>query len=167
MACSPYSGGYSSGYGNYKPNGKLPPEKFFEGDQLIGFSHFTHSGSGAVGFYYNYLVVTPYVENAAAIPQLKAFDEEYAAPGYYSCRLVDEDIKCEVTVSEKVALHRYTAAEGQRLKIAIDVSNDGLRQNNPRLFALSSESKLKLYSDGKAGGYVTMQGVKLYFYIYI
>ena len=164
-ACSPYSGGYSSGYGNYKPNGKLPPEKFFEGDKLIGFSHFTHSGSGAFGFYYNYLVVTPYVDNEAAIGQLKAFDEEYAEPGYYSCRLTEEDIRCEVTVSGKVALHRYTAAEGKKLKIAIDVSNDGLRQNNPRLFGYSSESKLKLYSEGKAGGFVTMQGVKIYFYI--
>ena len=165
VACSPYSGGYSSGYGNYKPNGNRPPEKFFDGNKLIGFSHFTHSGSGAFGFYYNYLVVTPYVDNESAIPQLKDFDEEYAEPGYYSCRLTEEDIKCEVTVSEKVALHRYTAADGKKLKIAIDVSNDGLRQNNPRLFGVSSESKLKLYSDGKAGGYVTMQGVKIYFYI--
>ena len=47
VACSPYSGGYSSGYGSFKRNGGEEPENFFEGDKLIGFSHFTHSGSGA------------------------------------------------------------------------------------------------------------------------
>ena len=60
VACSPYSGGYSSGYGNFTRNGGEEPGHFFEGDKLIGFSHFTHSGSGAFGFYYNYLVVVPF-----------------------------------------------------------------------------------------------------------
>lgn len=46
VAYSPYSGGYSSGYGNFTRNGGEEPGHFFEGDKLIGFSHFTHSGSG-------------------------------------------------------------------------------------------------------------------------
>lgn len=164
VACSPYSGGYSAGYGNYKANGKFPPAKFFEGDKLVGFSHFTHSGSGAFGFYYNYLVVCPHIKiDQGNIFLLKAFDEENAMPGYYSCRLIDENIRCELTISNKVAIHRYTSENGEPLNVTIDVSNNGLQQDNPRLYGYSSESKLRLYENA-FGGYVTMQGVKIYFY---
>ena len=57
---SPYSGGYSAGYGINKLNCGEPIR--FLGDELrlVGFSHFQLSGTGAVGFYYNYAVVTPY-----------------------------------------------------------------------------------------------------------
>ena len=163
VACSPYSGGYSSGYGNFKPNGKLPPEKFFEGDKLIGFSHFTHSGSGAFGFYYNYLVVTPYIQDETNVRELKDFDNERAYPGYYACRLTKEDIQCEVTVSDKVALHRYTSLQDEPLKIFIDVSNDGLRQPSRKVSYRSTETKLTL-KEGVVSGFVTMQGIKIYFY---
>lgn len=162
VACSPYSGGYSSGYGNFKANGKLPPESFFDGEKIIGLSHFTHSGSGAFGFYYNYLVVSPYIKDEANVANLKAFDNEKATAGYYSCRLTGEDIRCEVTVSDKVAIHRYTANEP--INLFVDVSNNGLRQDSKRLYAHSSESKWKVYANGSAGGYVTMQGVRIYFY---
>ena len=164
VACSPYSGGYSSGYGNFKPNGKDIPEKFFEGDKVIGFSHFTHSGSGAFGFYYNYLVVTPYVENRGEAQLLKDFDEEHAEAGYYSCRLKKENVKCEVTVSDKVALHRYSAKSGGALKIFVDISNNGLRQESKRLYSYSTNSAVKA-EEGAVSGFVTMQGVKLYYYI--
>ena len=165
VACSPYSGGYSSGYGNFMRNGELPPEKFFEGDKLIGFSHFTHSGSGAFGFYYNYLVTVPFQGGLAEILDLKAFDEERATTGYYTCRLIKEDIKCEVTVADKVALHRYTALNGKPLKIAADISNDGLKQpQDSRVFSYSTESEMHIGENG-VGGFVTMQGVKLYYYI--
>ena len=162
VACSPYSGGYSSGYGNLKVNAKLPPENFFEGDKLIGFSHFTHSGSGAFGFYYNYLVVSPYTTNPNDAQKLKEFDNEQATPGYYSCRLTDEDICCELTVLDKVALHKYTS--NKPIKLFVDVSNNGLQQNNNKLYGYSNESKWKVYANGSAGGYVTMQGVRIYFY---
>ena len=164
IACAPYSGGYSSGYGNHKANGRDEPPHFFEGDKLIGFSHFTHSGSGAFGFYYNYLVVSPYVQNADSVQKLKEIDEEQATLGYYTCRFKEEDIRCEVTVSEKVALHRYTSQKGEPLKFLIDVSNNGLQQDNPRLYGYSTESKIQLYGKGAFGGFVTMQGVKIYFY---
>ena len=162
VACSPYSGGYSAGYGNYKVNGKSLPASFFDGEKLIGFSHFTHSGSGAFGFYYNYFVVSPYTHDKDKAQKLKDFDSENATPGYYSCRLKEEYIRCEVTVSNKVALHRYTA--NSPINLFVDVSNNGLRQDNEKVYSHSSESKWQLYANGSAGGYVTMQGVKIYFY---
>ena len=161
VACSPYSGGYSSGYGSFKRNGALPPESFFEGDKLIGFSHFTHSGSGAFGFYYNYLLTVPYYGELKDIHNLKEIDNESATTGYYACRLKEEDIDCEVTVGKGVALHRYTAKKP--VKIAVDISNDGLKQPFDKgVFSYASESEIRI-ENNKVVGYVVMQGVKLYY----
>lgn len=163
VTCSPYSGGYSTGYGNFKRNGGLPPEKFFEGDKIIGFSHFTHSGCGAFGFYYNYLVVLPYTDELQTAQELKNFDNETACPGYYSCRLTDENINCEVTVSDKVALHRYKA--DKPLKLAVDISNNGLQQKEDKgVYSYSTESEMRIDGNG-VSGFITMQGVKIYYHI--
>ncbi len=161
VACSPYSGGYSSGYGSFKRNGGKPPENFFDGDKLIGFSHFTHSGSGAFGFYYNYLLTVPYHGDLENIHTLKEIDNENATTGYYACRLKEEDIDCEVTVGKGVALHRYTAKKP--VKIAVDISNDGLKQPFDKgVFSYASESEIRI-ENNKVVGYVVMQGVKLYY----
>lgn len=163
VACSPYSGGYSSGYGSFKRNGFLPPSSFFDGDKLVGFSHFTHSGSGAFGFYYNYLVTVPYRGDLKNIHNLKEIADETATTGYYTCKLKAEDIKCEVTVDKGVALHRYTA--NTPFKVAVDISNDGLMQRfDERVFAYASESEMRI-EENKVVGYVVMQGVKLYYAI--
>ena len=161
VACSPYSGGYSAGYGNFKRNGALIPETFFEGDKIIGFSHFTHSGSGAFGFYYNYLLTVPYHGDLADIHNLKEIEDENATTGYYACRLKEEDIACEVTVLDKVAIHRYTAKSP--FKVAVDVSNNGLKQPfDERVFAYSKESQMRI-EENRVLGYVVMQGVKIYY----
>ena len=49
VTCAPYSGGYSSGCGNFAPSGPNIPKEIFEGDKIFGFSHFNHSGCGAFG----------------------------------------------------------------------------------------------------------------------
>ena len=165
VACSPYSGGYSSGYGKFTRNGGEEPGRFFEGDKLMGFSHFTHSGSGAFGFYYNYLVVVPFKGALADVHSLKDIDEECATPGYYTCRLQEDNVRAELTVGESVALHRYTSLDGSPLKIAVDISNDGLKQPwDERVYAYSRESEMRI-EDGKVVGYIVMQGVKLYYCI--
>ena len=165
VTCVPYSGGYSSGYGNFKPSGPRVPQTFFDGDKIIGFSHFNHSGCGAFGFYYNYLVASPYLADFQNSQEWKEIEDETASPGYYACRLKEENIQCEVTVANGLAFHRYTALSGSSLKIAIDVSNNGLRQDNKRLYGYSTESAFQLYDNGKVGGFITMQDVKIYFYV--
>ena len=165
VACSPYSGGYSSGYGNFTRNGGEQPGEFFDGNKLIGFSHFTHSGSGAFGFYYNYLVTVPFKGGLTDIHNLKDIDEETATTGYYSCRLKEDNIRAEVTVADKVAIHRYTSLDGEPLKIAVDISNDGLKQHwDDRVYAYAQESEMRI-ENGKVVGYIVMQGIKLYYCI--
>lgn len=165
VACSPYSGGYSSGYGSFKINSGEYVQSFFEGDKLIGFSHLTHSGGGAFGFYYNYLVTVPFRGELSDAFMLKDFDKEMATPGYYTCRLLKDGINAEVTVADKVALHKYTSADGLPFKIAVDISNDGLMQPwDKRVFAYAAESEMRI--EGKrVVGYAVMQGVKLYYAI--
>lgn len=165
VACSPYSGGYPVGYGNHKLNGGREVETFFEGNRLFGFSHFTHSGTGAIGIYYNYLVTTPFTGSFAKVPSLKEFDGEYAKPGYYACRFKEEDITCEVSVADKVALHRYTSNTGAPIKIAVDVSNNGLRQKKDILHGKATRASFKAYEDGSVGGAVAVEGITLYFYV--
>ena len=165
VSCAPYSGGYSSGYGNFTRNGGEEPETFFDGNKLIGFSHFTHSGSGAFGFYYNYLVTVPFKGELADIHNLKDIDNENAMLGYYTCRFIDENIRAEVTVADKVAIHKYSSLDGNPLKIAVDISNDGLKQKfDKKVFSYAKESEIRI-ENGKVVGYVVMQGVKLYFCI--
>ena len=165
VACSPYSGGYSSGYGNFKRNGGEKPKQFFKGNKLIGLSHFTHSGSGAFGFYYNYLVTVPFTKRLSDIHKLKAIDNENATVGYYTCRFAKENLQAEVTVADKVAIHRYTSLDGKPFKIAVDISNDGLKQKfDKKVYAYAKESEMRI-ENGKVVGYVVMQGVKLYFCI--
>ncbi len=164
VACSPYSGGYSAGYGNLRLNCGSRPKKLFKGNKIIGFSHFTHSGTGAIGFYYNYFLSIPLVSKKNPF-KLRAIDSESASPGYYSCRLIKENIFCEITVGEKYAIHHYKSNEKRNINCYIDIGNDGLFRNDKRIFDFSDGSEINVYDNGEVGGYCVHQGVKLYFYI--
>ena len=103
MSVAPFSGGYPTGYGDHLPNSHSRPAHFDEGKKLIGFSHIHQSGTGAIGYYYNYAVTTPkYVSSAYRRTPMN----ENAYPGYYSCTL--EDINCELTTTQNTAFHRYS-----------------------------------------------------------
>ena len=86
MSVAPYSGGYPTGYGDHCPNSFARPAHFEGGKGLIGFAHLQQSGTGAIGYYYNYAVVTP---RYADSPFRRIPDDEQAQPGYYACRLED------------------------------------------------------------------------------
>ena len=103
MSVSPYSGGYPTGYGDHFPNSFSRPRHFREGKGLLGFSHLHQSGTGAIGYYYNYVIVTPRYSSST---QRRDPEHENASPGYYSCFL--EDIKCELTSTKHTAFHRYS-----------------------------------------------------------
>ena len=165
VCCVPHSGGYPTGYGRNCVNYGKPIDTFFDGDKLIGFAHFSQSGSGAFGFYYNYLLTVPFTERFGEnVFSLKDFDKESAVPGYYRCHFTESDIDCEVTVAEKTALHRYTAKSGDSLKLAVDISNNGLWQD-PILFSHHTESRYVIRDNRTVDGYVVALGVKLFFCI--
>lgn len=156
-----FSGGYPSGYGNHKPNYCGGVQKFTDGLKALGFSHLHQTGTGAIAYYYNYAVVSPFcngIENAFVLRDL---EEEKAVPGYYSAKL--EDIKCEVTASHDVAYHRYTFSD-KNVKIAVDFSNDGLSKTFPENFySFASEAVIIKEDESTVLFSGILSGIKLYF----
>ncbi|MCQ2485767.1 MAG: glycoside hydrolase family 92 protein [Clostridia bacterium] len=156
VSVSPFSGGYPTGYGNHRPNSHSRPPKFKDGEKLRGFSHIHQSGIGAMGYYYNYAVVTPRYESSA---ELRAPIDEKAEPGYYTCTL--DDIRCELTATNRVALHRYNFGK-ENGEISIDFSNNGLNiPNCERREVYNLE--IKKLDNRTALASADIEGIKLYF----
>jgi Putative alpha-1,2-mannosidase len=158
----PYSGGYSSGYGMNKVNTGGKINMLGDTLRLRGFSHFHNSGTGAIGIYYNYAVVTPYYDN------MKLDDygvrNENGSPGYYSVTLDESNIGCELTVSGKVVYHRYCFDKAGG-RIAIDFTNDGLYRTDSNLYSAPSFCDVRKLSDNELTAELVLQGIKLYFYV--
>lgn len=163
LSCCPYSGGYSSGYGSHMLNcgGKIP--RLTDGNKIKGISHLNHSGTGAVGFYYNYAVTTPFYGSLENTKRLCDLSDEHGVPGYYTATFKPDNIKAELTVSDKCACHRYAFSK-ESGRISVDFSNNGL-YDDPKVRGVSKMSTLIVLSDREACAEVTMQGVKLYFYV--
>jgi len=154
----PYSGAYSAGYGINKISCGGPVPRLMDEMRLIGFSHFQHSGMGALGLYYNYAVITPYIGE-----KLTSFKPvgEYAEPGYYSVTLGESGIFCELTVSECAAYHRYNFPSAGC--ISIDFLNDGLY--DPSLRGEAVDPIITKISDNEVRCAVTLQQVRFYFVV--
>ena len=172
VAVSPYSGGYPSGYLNNMINSGEEIEELFDADKIVGFSHFTHSGTGGVGFYYNYFVTTPFKTSLEKSCRHKTIINERAKPGKYACDIKYENISCELTVYDSVAIHRYNG-NGENFDISVDITNDGLDRNDNRtlkhtkfnLFSFAKAGEINVVDDNCVDGYVLLQGVKIYYAI--
>ncbi len=156
MSVGPYSGGYPTGYGDHLPNSHSRPAHFIDGDKLIGFSHLHQSGTGAIGFYYNYAVTVPKYNNS---PFRRKPYNEIASPGFYSCEL--EDILCEFTVSDKTAFHRYTFGKNYGFA-EIDFTNNGLNIPGIKRESVSSFS-IKKINETSVTAKAEIEGINIYF----
>ncbi len=156
---SPYSGGYSSGYGVNRKNCGGPVRKLGDKLRLRGFSHFHLSGIGAADIYYNYAVVKPYYGQPALD---YGVDFEEGEPGYYKTRLAETGIVCELTATETCAMHRYSfSAPGG--KISVDFSNDGLYADEEKLRSQPEEMRVNRAGDKTLEASGLFQGVRFYF----
>ena len=156
ISAAPYSGGYPTGYGDHYPNSFARPAHFNGGKKLIGFSHLQQSGTGAIGYYYNYAVVTPRYEDS---PFRRLPTEETAVPGYYACRL--EDIFCELTTDERTALHRYTFGHKGGF-IEIDFNTNSLYIDGGHRREVK-ELAVETVSSDTAVASAVLEGVAVYF----
>ena len=156
MSAGPFSGGYPSGYGDHMPNSFARPVHFPGGKGLLGFAHLHQSGTGSIGYYYNYAVVTPYYEGSAERREPR---EESAEPGYY--RAVLEDITCEMTVSGRTALHRYRFGR-KGGEISVDFSNNGVKIPH---WGRASVSELRISSEDEktVSAEAVIEGVRIHF----
>ncbi len=162
MSVGAYSGGYPTGYGTHYPSSCGGIRKLSDTPGAKGFSHLHQSGTGAIRYYYNYAVTTPfYGDDISKISECVPLKNEEGCPGYYKATL--RDVTCEMSVDGGVAIHRYTfAADGGR--IAVDFSNDGLdRCFGERFSSQVSEPKLEIISNDTVAFSGIFSGVKLYF----
>lgn len=156
MSVSPYSGGYPTGYTNHEMNSHSRPKKFKDGEKILGFAHLQQSGTGAIGYYYNYAVVTPKYSYSE---KRRLPINEYAKPGYYRCEI--DDILCELTSENNVSHHRYTFNSDGGF-VTIDFGNNGLDIPNTekkKADVLSIEKKDENTVCVKA----VIEGITLYF----
>ncbi len=156
LTAGPYSGGYPTGYGDHMPNYHSRPPHFDEGKGLLGFSHLHQSGTGAIGYYYNYAVVSPRYKDS---PLRVVPTNEQAQPGYYRAEL--NGIKCELTVTKRLALHRYTFDKDEG-EILIDFNNNGLCIPGQKTEEASSLD-VNLYKEGVVTATAEIEGIKIYF----
>ena len=162
-ACA-YSGGYSAGYGNIRVNCGEPLRLLHGGDRVKGFSHIHQSGTGFINTFYNYAVVTPFYGDISASRELNHMENERACPGWYAVDMRENGISCELTVSEKAAVHHYRfPKKGGR--IAIDFSNDGLyHDEHAYSFDYPSEGTMEVDDKGGVAARVVLKGLPLYMY---
>ena len=158
MNAGPYSGGYPTGYGDHLVNTCGRPGRFAAGKRLLGFSHLSHSGTGAVGYYYNYALVTPHAGRISKRGRRFAMEDERGEPGYYAVDL--EGTRCELTVDALRALHRYTFP-GNKGVLSVAFTNVGL--TSP-LHGKSAPEQPELHMiDARTAGLSgVFHGVKLY-----
>ncbi|GAB7047602.1 hypothetical protein JCM9534A_27280 [Catenuloplanes indicus JCM 9534] len=156
-ACA-YSGAYPTGYGRYAKNTEGVPEEMFGQLQASGFTHFQQSGTGAIRKYYNYVRVTPMVQPLDDLGQAWPLHDETAEPGYYAATL-GTGIRSEITVGDKVAVHRYTFPRSSSSRVVIDMSCGGLAIELGRTIPLRAQ--VESMGQGFAQGTVWMEGVPL------
>ena len=163
-ACA-YSGAYVTGYGRYGVSlTGDPPPVVFERHEALGIAHFQQSGTGRIRVYYNYLLTTPLTgKGLEGLGQRCALLEERAWPGYYSARFEERNVFCEVTCTQRSAVHRYEFPENVRGKVAIDLSAGGLLVDDMRSYP--QEGRVGLEGPSSAEGMVVMEGIPIYFRI--
>ena len=159
-ACA-YSGAYVTGYGRYGVSlTGDPPPVVFERHEALGIAHFQQSGTGRIRVYYNYLLTTPLTgKGLEGLGQRCALSDERAWPGYYSARFEEKNVFCEVTCTQRSAVHRYEFPENVRGKVAIDLSAGGLLVDDMRSYP--QEGRVGLEGPSSAEGMVVMRMMKL------
>lgn len=132
---------------------------------LLGFSHTHLSGTG-VGDLLDILVMpfkSEYPFNTEnkfnRVHSIYNHQDEEAKPGYYSVHLRNENIKAELTVTERVGIHRYNFYENIEGKILLDL---GYSQN----FDRPVKTKIEIIDSTKVVGYRISKGWARYQPVY-
>ena len=163
-ACA-YSGAYPTGYGRYDLSTAGRPATIHDELAASGFTHFQQSGTGAIRKYYNYFRVTPMLDPLDALGTVWPLRDEVARPGYYAATLETRsgdpggDIRAELTVGAKSAVHRYTFPEHSNARLVVDFAQGGL--GIPFGATIPLRAHLELISPGVASGEIVVEGAPL------
>ncbi len=154
-----YSGAYVTGYGQNDISSRGLPRRLFHEPCATGFTHFHPSGTGAIKHYYNYFRVVPLHHPGDDRHRHCALVDEEASPGYYAATLRERGIRAELTVTPRVALHRYRFPPGRTRCLAVDFASGGLLMAHTR----TRPTRAAVQVDGPAfAGHVCMEGIVIY-----
>ena len=111
---------------------------------IMGFSHTHLSGTGC-GDLLDFLVM-PGTGPAKIVPGTREHPEtgyrsrfdhndEVVEPGYYSVLLKDYGVRAELTVTERVGLHKYTFPETKQAYLVLDLQHGYLSKGKPTVLS--------------------------------
>lgn len=86
---------------------------------IYSFSHTRLSGTGASDF----IDIGMFPTTGHAESSRFSHAQETASPGYYSVRLMDEDILAELAATTRVGIHRYTYPQGKERRLTLDLDH--------------------------------------------
>ncbi len=156
-SCCAYTAGYPTGYGDHLPNSC--PQDFrrtSECKNFLGLSHFQQNGTGAIDYYYNYCIISPFYGKPEHFKGTPIADE-YAQPGYYAVK-GENGIYAETTVSDKSVYHRFRFAE-KGGHIAVDFTNDGLLKRSERDYARPDSGLIRIVSPTEIHAEIVLSGL--------
>jgi putative alpha-1,2-mannosidase len=113
---------------------------------LAGFSHTHLSGTGCADL--GDLLITPVPGSLTPGRQYRArfsHANERATPGYYSVRLTDTDILCELTASNRTGVHRYTFPRETTPRLVVNLISG--QEDSP------TDTRLTIVNDKLITGY--------------
>ena len=157
MTCGWYSGGYPTGGGNHRVNTCGPVRKLWDGAKLRGFAHLHHTGTGGVGYYFNYALTAGFLGSLPDAFVLRDMEDAQAEPGY--CAAGYGGIRHAVTVTNRAALHEITFP-GEGGKVAVDFANDGLTPEHGKHWP--ENLRVRAMSDRLAVCEGVFEGVRLW-----
>lgn len=142
VSVSPYGSGYPTGYDS----------KIFQ-----GFTHFHQSGTGYIMWFYNYLLISPMIDDTLKPIEIT---EEIARPGYYQMKS-KQGVNARASVWDYVSYIQYEFPESQQATIQIDFSHV---YNAPKK-GFPSSIEYEFLNSGLMRAKVVMGGIPIYFVI--
>lgn len=133
-----------------------------ESKTIIGFTHTNLSGTGinTASRYSNILMmptigplfIEPGTESDPDSGYRSRFSHEFeeASPGYYQVLLQDYNINAELTVTERVGVHKYTFPKSNEGNIIIDITRE---RSNPDLH---TDAYIEVVGENQIQGYTTV-----------
>ncbi len=91
----------------------------YSDSKIYGFSHTHLSGTGISDYGDILLLPSLKLADSAAFQHRN----EFAAPGYYSVKLDDDNILVELTATARTGLHRYTFPKTENANVIIDLAH--------------------------------------------
>jgi len=127
VSVCPYSGGYSSGYGRYSCSSDGPTPELFDRPAAYGITHFHNSGTGWIGTFYNYFLLTPSLPGRDVMCASDLVNEQ-AEPGWYAAEFRDYGTRFELTATPFAACHRFRFPGGKGV-LRLDTTAAGLSRS--------------------------------------